>query len=121
MAGVYTFLPFGLKVLNKIETIIRTHIEKVGIEILMPALCPKENRIQSGRRDTVDILMKTTGANVASQNKSTNEYALCPTHEDVVTPLLREFVQSHKDLPRAVFQIQTKYRNEARAKSGLLR
>lgn len=65
--------------------------------------------------------MKTTGANEASKNKSTNEYALCPTHEDVVTPLLKEFVQSHKDLPKFVYQIQTKYRNEARAKSGLLR
>ncbi len=121
MAGVYTFLPFWLRVLHKIESIIRKHMDTVGTEILMPALCPKENRIQSGRWDTVDVLMKTTGANEASKNKSTNEYALCPTHEDIVTPLLKEFVQSHKDLPRAVYQIQTKYRNEARAKSGLLR
>lgn len=121
MAGVYTFLPLGLRVLNKIETIIRKHIDQIGNEILMPALSPKENRVKSGRRDTVDVLMKTSGANEASKNKSTNEYALCPTHEDVVTPLLKDFVQSHKDLPRAVYQIQTKYRNEARAKSWLLR
>lgn len=121
MAGVYTFLPLGLRVLNKIETIIRKHIDTIGNEILMPALCPKENWVKSGRRDTVDVLMKTTGANEASKNKSTNEYALCPTHEDIVTPLLKDFVQSHKDLPRAVYQIQTKYRNEARAKSWLLR
>lgn len=121
MAGVYTFLPLGLRVLNKIEAIIRKHIDLVGNEILMPALAPKENWMKSGRWDTVDVLMKTTGANEASKNKSTNEYALCPTHEDVVTPLLKEFIQSHKDLPRAVYQIQTKYRNEARAKSWLLR
>ncbi len=117
MAGVYTFLPLGLRVLNKIEAIIRKHINEIGNEILMPALSPKENRVKSGRRDTVDVLMKTTGANEASKNKSTNEYALCPTHEDVVTPLLKDFIQSHKDLPRAVYQLQTKYRNEARAKS----
>ena len=61
--------------------------------------------------------MKTTGANELSKNKSTNEYALCPTHEDVVTPLVKELVQSYKDLPKTVYQIQTKYRNEARAKS----
>lgn len=121
MAWVYTFLPFWLKILNKIEAIIRKHMDVVGTEILMPALCPKENWIQSWRRDTVDVLMKTSWANEASKNKSTNEYALCPTHEDIVTPLLKEFVQSHKDLPRAVYQIQTKYRNEARAKSWLLR
>ena len=65
--------------------------------------------------------MKTTGANELSKNKSTNEYALCPTHEDVVTPLVKELVQSYKDLPKTVYQIQTKYRNEARAKSWLLR
>lgn len=121
MAWVYTFLPFGLKVLNKIETIIRKHMDTVGSELLMPALSPKENWIQSWRRDTVDILMKTTGANELSKNKSTNEYALCPTHEDVVTPLVKELVQSYKDLPKTVYQIQTKYRNEARAKSWLLR
>jgi len=121
MAGVYSFLPFWLKVLNKIEAIIRKHMDTVWVEILMPALSPKENRVQSGRRDTVDVLMKTSGANEASKNKSTNEYALSPTHEDVVTPLLKEFVQSHKDLPKAAYQIQTKYRNEARAKSWLLR
>ena len=121
MAWVYTFLPFGLKVLNKIEAIIRKHMDTVGSEILMPALSPKENWIQSWRRDTVDVLMKTTGANELSKNKSTNEYALCPTHEDVVTPLVKELVQSYKDLPKTVYQIQTKYRNEARAKSWLLR
>ena len=121
MAWVYTFLPFGLKVLNKIEAIIRKHMDTVGSELLMPALSPKENWIQSWRRDTVDILMKTTGANELSKNKSTNEYALCPTHEDVVTPLVKELVQSYKDLPKTVYQIQTKYRNQARAKSWLLR
>ncbi len=121
MAGVYSFLPFWLKVLNKIEAIIRKHMDTVWVEILMPALSPKENWIQSWRWETVDVLMKTTGANELSKNKSTNEYALCPTHEDVVTPLLKEFIQSHKDLPKAVYQIQTKYRNEARAKSWLLR
>jgi prolyl-tRNA synthetase len=121
MAWVYTFLPLWLRVLNKIETIIRTHIDSIGTEIYMPCLSPMENREQSSRLDTVDVLMKTSWANALSKRKSTNEYILNPTHEDVVTPLAKEYISSYKDLPLAFYQIQSKFRNEARAKSGLLR
>ncbi len=114
-AGVYTFLPMGLIVLRKIENIIREEMNKVGgQEVLMPALTPKTNWKITNRWDGFDALFKLQGMD----NK---EYALGATHEEVVTPLVKKFVFSYKDLPKYVYQIQTKYRNEARAKSGLLR
>lgn len=115
MAGVYSYLPLGLKVLNKIKNIIREEMDKIdGQEILMPALTPKEIWLQTGRWEGFDALFKLVG-------KEEKEYALGATHEEVVTPLVQRFVVSHKDLPCAVYQIQDKFRNEARAKSGLLR
>jgi len=121
MAGVYTFLPLGLRVLNKIENIVRKHMDEIGSELLMPALSPKEYWKTTGRLETIDVLFKASAANEVSLAKSDAEYVLCPTHEDVVTPLVKIYNPSYKDLPVAVYQIQTKYRNEPRAKSGLLR
>ena len=121
MAGVYTFLPLGLKVLNNIENIIRRHMDEIGRELLMSALSPMEKWKDTGRLETVDVLMKTSGANVASKAKSTNEYILNSTHEEMITPIVAEYIRSYKELPVAFYQIQTKFRNEARAKSGLLR
>ncbi|MBI5732058.1 MAG: hypothetical protein HY982_01725 [Candidatus Magasanikbacteria bacterium] len=115
MAGVYTFLPLGLRVLNKIKNIIREEMNKInGQEILMPALTPKENWEKTGRWRNFDALFKLVG-------KEEKEYALGATHEEVVTPLMQKFIFSYKDLPCAVYQIQDKFRNEPRAKSGLLR
>lgn len=115
MAGVYTWLPLGLRVLRKVENIIREEMNALGAqEVLMPALEPKENWLTTGRWDTVDVLFK-----VPSQTGK--EYALGPTHEEIVTPLVGSFLNSYKDLPIAVYQIQTKYRDELRAKSGVLR
>lgn len=115
MAGVYSWLPLGLKTLQKVETIIREEMDALGaLEILMPALQPKENWVTTGRWDTLDVLFK-----LKSQTKK--EYALGPTHEEIVTPLVKSFISSYKDLPLAVYQIQTKYRDELRAKSGVLR
>lgn len=121
MAGVYSFLPLGLRVLNKIEQIVREEMNTVGTEVLLPALSPKKNWQDTNRLDTVDVLMKTMGANKASQQKSTNEYVLNSTHEEIITPIAKQFAVSYKDLPVAWYQIQSKFRNEARAKSGLLR
>lgn len=121
MAGAYTFLPLWLRTLKKIEDIIRKHMDIIGNEILMPSLAPRELWETTGRIDYVDVLMKTSGANDASYSKSSNEYILNPTHEEVVTPLVQQYAKSYKDLPRSVYQIQTKFRNEARAKNGLLR
>gem|GEM_PF-5958257 len=103
--------------LNKIENIIRKHMNKVGKELVMTALAPKESRERTDRLDKVDVLMQTSGANEASKNKSTNEYILNSTHEEMITPIVKSFVSSYKDLPVAVYQIQSKFRNEARAKS----
>lgn len=121
MAGAYTFLPLGLRVLNKIENIIRKEMDTVGCEVLMTALSPKKVWEQTNRLNTVDVLMKTSGANEASKNKSTNEYILNSTHEEIITPIAYTFNKSYKDFPFAFYQIQTKFRNEARAKSGILR
>lgn len=121
MAGVYTFLPLGLKVLNNIENIVRKHMDMISSEIKMTSLHPKSIWEKSGRIDSVDVLMKTSGANEISKNKSSNEYILGSTHEDMITPLVIEYVQSYKELPVYLYQIQTKFRNEARAKSGLMR
>lgn len=121
IAGVYTFLPLGLRVLNKVEQIVREEMDKVAIELLMTALAPKSAWEQTGRLDKVDVLMKTSGANAASLAKNTTEYVLNSTHEEIVTPLVRDFVSSYKELPVAVYQVQSKFRNEPRAKTGLLR
>lgn len=114
-SGVYTFLPLGLKVLNKIENIVRQEMNNIaGQEILMPSLQPKQIWEVTGRWDTVDILFKLKGA-------GDRDLCLGPTHEEVVTPLLIPYIKSYKDLPKYVYQIQTKFRNEVRAKSGILR
>lgn len=121
MAGTYTFLPLGLRVLNKIEKIIREEMNTIGQEILMPALTPIANWQQTKRFETIDILMKTTPANDFAKTKNDTEYVLNPTHEEVVTPLAKKFIFSYKDFPFALYQIQNKFRNEPRVKSGLLR
>lgn len=114
-AGIYSFLPLGWRVMNKIRDIIRQEMEAIsGQEISMPALSPKDNWQATGRWDDLDILFKTS----ASDNK---EYALNPTHEEIVTPLAKKFITSYRELPFSVFQIQTKFRNEKRAKAGVLR
>lgn len=121
MAGVYTFLPLGLRVLKKIEDIIRLHMNTVGNELLMPSLSPEERWAATGRLDTIDVLMKTIPANQVSKERSSTSYVLNPTHEDVITPIVKDLARSYRDLPVYLYQIQTKFRNEARAKSGLLR
>ncbi|MFH2136251.1 MAG: aminoacyl--tRNA ligase-related protein, partial [Patescibacteria group bacterium] len=111
MAGVYSFLPLGLRVLEKIKKIIREEMNAIGgQEILMPALTPKENWMKTGRWDTIDVLFKMEGS-------GGKEYALGSTHEEIVTPLVKKMVNSYKDLPVAVYQIQDKFRDEPRAKS----
>jgi prolyl-tRNA synthetase len=115
LAGVYSFLPLGLKVLRKVENIIRKHMDNNGFnELLMPSIAPQENWQKTGRWNSVDVLYKLEMSNG-------KEVALSPTHEEVITPLVKDCCQSPKDFPSKVYQIQTKFRNEPRAKSGLLR
>lgn len=121
MAGVYTFLPLGKRVLFKIENIVREEMDKIGDEVLTTVLSPVENWKKSGRFDTVDVLMKAVPANESSAERYSSEYIVSPSNEEAITPLVRDFISSYKDLPLAVYQIQTKFRNEPRAKSGILR
>ena len=115
MAGVYTYLPLGWRVYQKIENIIREEMDAIGgQEILMPTLTPKENWQQTNRWDNFDALFKFEGVDK-------KEYALGATHEEVISPLVKKFVSSYKDLPLYIYQIQNKFRNEVRAKSGMLR
>jgi prolyl-tRNA synthetase len=115
MAGVYTFLPLGQRVLVKIENIVREEMNALGAgEMFMPALHPKVNWEATGRWSGLDVLFK-----IKSQHGY--EYALGATHEEIVTPSALPIINSYKDLPLAVYQIQTKFRDEPRAKSGLLR
>lgn len=114
-AGIYNFLPLGLRVLNKINNIVRSEMATVsGQEILMTALTPKEVWQTTGRWDNFDALFKLAG-------NDDKEYALGATHEEIVTPLAKKFLCSYKELPKSIYQIQVKFRNEKRAKAGLLR
>ncbi len=115
MAGVYSYLPLGWRVLKKIENIIREEMDALGgQEILMPALHPEENWQKTGRWKDLAVLFKLTST-------SGKNLALGPTHEEIVTPLAQKIILSYQDLPAAVYQIQTKFRDEPRSKSGLLR
>lgn len=121
MAGAYSYLPLGNRVLRKIENIVREEMDTIGNEVFLTALCPQENWQKTGRLDRVDVLFQASGANAASKKNNPAEYVLCGTHEEIITPLVGHFVQSYQDLPCAAYQIQTKFRNEARPKSGILR
>ena len=115
MAGVYSLLPLGLRVLKRLEGIIREEMNSVdGQEVLMPSLHPKENWEATGRWETMDDLYKVKDA-------SDREFALGPTHEEIVVPLAKRYVSSYRDLPFSTYQFQTKFRMELRAKSGILR
>lgn len=115
MAGVYIYTPLGLRVLNNIRNVIRTEMDAIGgQEVLMPSLHPKQNWVQTGAWDSVDVLFKL-------DSRTGKQYALGQSHEEVVTPLAKEFIRSYKDLPLALYQIHWKFRDELRAKSGILR
>lgn len=114
-AGIYAILPLGFLVLQKIEKIIAGKMDDLGAQrVLLPALTPKKNWEITGRWKDLDVLYKI-------KSRQEAEYALGATHEEIVTPLAQKFALSYKDFPFAVYQIQTKFRDELRAKSGLLR
>ncbi|MEK9157146.1 MAG: aminoacyl--tRNA ligase-related protein [Patescibacteria group bacterium] len=115
MAGVYTYLPLGLRVLENIRKIVREEVDGIGgQEIHMPALHPSENWKATGAWENVDVLFKL-------ESRTGKEYALGQSHEEIVVPLMKKFIKSYRDLPRAVYQIQWKFRDELRAKSGIMR
>jgi len=115
IAGAYAFLPLGLKVLKNIEQIIREEMNAIGgQEILMNIMQPKELWQKTGRWEALDDVLYKSG-------DEKNQIAMAPTHEEQVTTIVKNTINSYKDLPKALYQFQTKLRNEPRAKSGLLR
>jgi prolyl-tRNA synthetase len=115
-SGLFSILPLGKKVLTHIENVIREEMNAIGgQEIQMPLLHPKKIWEESGRWDAFDVLFKTKSRHGEA------EYGLAPTHEEVVTPLARKAIRSYRDLPLYVYHITEKFRDEARAKSGILR
>ena len=115
-AGVYSYLPMALRSLRKIESIIREEMDAAGgQELMMPALQPQELWDQTGRK-------KAFGDNMFALNdRHGRNLVLAPTHEEVVTNLVKANVQSYRDLPQILYQIQTKFRDEARPRAGLVR
>ncbi|MGI8683889.1 MAG: proline--tRNA ligase [Acidimicrobiales bacterium] len=114
-SGIYTFLPLGWQVLRNVERVVREEMDGAGAqEMLMPILQPEELWAQTGRLTTMgDILFRLEG--------SGGKFVLAPTHEELVTATVAGEVDSYRDLPRNVYQIQFKYRDEARPRFGLLR
>jgi prolyl-tRNA synthetase len=115
-AGAYTYLPLGLRVLQKAAQIIREEMDAAGaIELFMPALQPVELWKESGRYEAYgDLLMKLT-------TSSGHAMALGPTHEEVITDMVRDLLRSYKQLPITMYQIQTKFRDEPRPRFGIVR
>jgi prolyl-tRNA synthetase len=115
-SGIYAYLPLGLKVLRKIEAIVREELDRVGaLELLLPALLPAEYFQETGRWDAYgDVLFRL-------QDRKGGDYHLGPTHEEVITDLARREINSYRDLPKNLYQIQTKFRDEPRPRGGLLR
>ena len=110
-AGIYTYLPLGLRVIEKIKNIVKEEMDNIGgQEVLMPGLQPKESWEKTGRWQVPEMY-----------KIKDEDYGLGWTHEEVVTPIAQKFLNSEKDFPKSIYQIQTKYRNEPRAKSGLFR
>jgi prolyl-tRNA synthetase len=116
MAGVYSYLPLGFRVRSKIINIIEEEMNNLlATEMLMPALHPKSAWENSGRWETLKPIM------YQFQDHSGKDVGLGTTHEEIVAALAKNVISSYQDLPRAVYQIQTKFRDEKRAKSGILR
>jgi prolyl-tRNA synthetase len=115
MAGVYSYLPLGMRVLQKIENIVREEMDKIGgQEIRMATLHPSEPWKKTGAWDSVDIVFKI-------MSRTEKEYTVGSSEEEIVTPIGQEYITSYKDLPLAIYQIGQKYRDELRAKSGIMR
>ena len=115
-SGIYTWLPLGLKVLRKIENIVREEMDQSGAqEVLMPMVHPKELWEETKRWDKMGPEL------LRLKDRHDREFCLGPTHEEVITDLMRNNVKSYKELPLNVYQIQTKFRDEIRPRYGVMR
>ncbi len=115
-SGIYTYMPLATRVLHKIETIIREELDAAGCqELLMPVVQPAELWVESGRwQEYGKELLRL-------KDRKDNDYCLGPTHEEIITDVVRREVRSYKDLPLNLYQIQTKFRDEIRPRFGLMR
>jgi len=115
-AGIYSYLPLAKRVLNKVENIVREELEAIGSnELFLPVLHPKELWDQTGRWDVYGSEL------MRMEDRHGRQFAMGPTHEEVITQIVGDYVDSYKKLPINVFQIQTKFRDEARPRFGLMR
>src|SRR5512135_285242 len=115
-AGIYTYLPLGYRVIKKVSEIIRQEMDKAGaLEILMPAVQPSELWVESGRWDYYGKEL------LRLKDRNSREFCIGPTHEEVVTDIVRRDVKSYRQLPISLYQIQTKFRDEIRPRFGLMR
>lgn len=115
-AGIYSYMPLGLRVLRKIESVIRQEMDASGgQEILMPAVQPAELWKESGRYDVYGAEL------IRLHDRHDREFVLGPTHEEVITSIVRQEISSYRKLPVTLYQIQSKYRDERRPRFGLLR
>ena len=115
-SGVYTYLPLGYRVLRKVENIIREEMDAIGChELLMPSLQPVDIWQKTGRDVTLKEVM------ITFDDKKGRRMCLGPTHEEVITDLVKHFIQSYRQLPVTLYQIQTKFRDETRTRFGIVR
>ena len=115
-SGLYTWMPLGLKILRKIENIIRTEMDKIdALELLMPAVQPSELWKESGRWDKYGPEL------LRIQDRHERDFCFGPTHEEIITDIARKEIKSYKQLPVTYYQIQTKFRDEIRPRFGVMR
>ena len=115
-SGIYTWLPMGLKVLRKIKNIVREEMDASGAqEVLMPMVQPKELWDETNRWEKMGPEL------LRIQDRHDRDFCLGPTHEEVITDLIRNNVKSYKELPLNIYQIQTKFRDEVRPRYGVMR
>jgi len=121
--GLYTYMPLGLRVMQKLSQICREELDSAGaIELWMPHLHPAENWEQGPRWAAArEIMFRTDSAGAGKGRAKEPEYVLGPTHEEVITPLVKQEITSYRDLPKNFYQIGTKFRNEIRPRYGLMR
>src|SRR4051794_6564301 len=114
--GIYDFLPLGVRILRKVERIVREEMNRAGAqEVLLPAVCPAELWQESGRWERYGKEL------LRIKDRNDREFCFGPTHEEVMTDLVRREVRSYRDLPLNLYQVQTKFRDEVRPRFGLMR
>ncbi len=115
-SGLYNWLPLGLRVLNKVKQIIREEMERAGaIELVMPTIQPADLWQESGRWELYGAEL------LRLKDRHQRDFCYGPTHEEVITDIMRKEIRSYKQLPMSVFQIQNKFRDEIRPRFGVMR